>query len=258
MTPAKSQKDKLHHPDSRKASQLVRRHLRKSKLGSAASKRRKNGYSQGTHTHHAKSCFTDPTSCTVDVYGFFYHAMPDEGVMTLDELHTLVRDIWLTRHDQEIDQERAARRQGRPKSTKEVKLEETKLRELEIYKTGMGMFNRIHLKQSTYSLSHISPEVPDLTHPANVELFRRWDQKELAFIQLLRFIRISSADPHVAVVSRPGKHATLLPEQPQVSRDPPSMDVDSVESATPAKPPPLFADSARLGSTMLAMDGPLY
>jgi translation machinery-associated protein 16 len=53
-------------------------------------------------------------------------------------------------------------------------------------------------------------EVPDLTHPANVELFQKWDQKELAYIDLLRFIRIFSTDPKLVVVSRPGKHLTLV------------------------------------------------
>ena len=48
-----------------------------------------------------------------------------------------------------------------------------------------------------------------MTHAPTVEVFRRWDQKEGAYIQLLRFIRISSADPSVAQVSRPGKHFTI-------------------------------------------------
>jgi translation machinery-associated protein 16 len=79
------------------------------------------------------------TSFAVDVYGFFYHAMPDDGVLTLDEIHDLVRDLWLTRHDQDIEAEIKARRKGRHKSTKQVKLEEIKIRELELYRTGMGV-----------------------------------------------------------------------------------------------------------------------
>lgn len=73
-----------------------------------------------------------------DVYGFFYHAMPEEGELTLEELHAIVRDVWLTRHDEELEEERAARRKGRPKSVKEVKLEDIKLREAEDYRTGFG------------------------------------------------------------------------------------------------------------------------
>jgi translation machinery-associated protein 16 len=59
-------------------------------------------------------------------------------VLTLPELHELVADVWLTRHDAELEEERAARRKGRPKSTKEQKLEQVQLREAEEYRTGMG------------------------------------------------------------------------------------------------------------------------
>ena len=61
-------------------------------------------------------------------------------MLTLPELHELVSDVWLTRHDAELEEEREARRKGRPKSTKEQKLEEVKLREAEEYRTGMGEF----------------------------------------------------------------------------------------------------------------------
>ena len=76
----------------------------------------------------------------VNLYGFFYHAIPDEGVLSFEELHHIVRDIWLTRFDDELESERSARRKGRPKSTKEMKLEELNLREAEIYRTGMGTY----------------------------------------------------------------------------------------------------------------------
>jgi hypothetical protein len=58
--------------------------------------------------------------------------------LTLSELHDLVANVWLTRHDAELEEERTARRKGRPKSTREQKLEEIKLREAEEYRTGMG------------------------------------------------------------------------------------------------------------------------
>ena len=54
------------------------------------------------------------------------------------------------------------------------------------------------------------PEVPDLTHPPTVEIFRRWDQKEVAFTELLRFIRIFSSQPDMVVVSKPGKHLSII------------------------------------------------
>jgi len=86
------------------------------------------------------SCAEQPTvRCyTVDFYGFFFHALPEEGTLTLAELHTLIRDVWLTRHDEELEQERVGRRKGRPKSVKEARLEDSKLVEAEQYRTGMG------------------------------------------------------------------------------------------------------------------------
>jgi translation machinery-associated protein 16 len=53
-------------------------------------------------------------------------------------------------------------------------------------------------------------EVIDLTHPKNIELLRLWDQKEAAYVQQLRFIRINSVSPHTVIVSRTGKHPTLM------------------------------------------------
>ena len=70
---------------------------------------------------------------------FFFHAIPpDCDAMTLEELHALISDVWLLRHDAEIEEERKARRKGRPKSTKEMKLENIKLQETEEYRTGLG------------------------------------------------------------------------------------------------------------------------
>jgi len=74
------------------------------------------------------------------MYGFFFHALPDDGVLSLQELHGIIRDM-LARNDEELEQERAARRKGRPKSVKETKLEDTKLVESELYRTGIGMIS---------------------------------------------------------------------------------------------------------------------
>ncbi|KAH7914813.1 hypothetical protein BJ138DRAFT_1110188 [Hygrophoropsis aurantiaca] len=207
-TDPKPKKEKVFHPDSRKASQMGRTHLRKGKMAEAATKRVKKQAAQ------------------VDVYGFFYHALPPEGVLSLDELHAIIREVWMTRHDAELDREKSARRKGRPKSTKETKLEEIKLRETEEYRTGM--------------------EVPDLTHGPTVELFRRWDQKEVPFIQQLRFIRISSADPLSSFISRPGSHHSL--KEPNTS---PLDHEMSVENSLLSEPPSRFA------STIVTMDGPI-
>jgi translation machinery-associated protein 16 len=71
--------------------------------------------------------------------------------------------------------------------------------------------------------------VVDLTHAANVALFRRWDQAEAAYVQMLRFVRISSAHPATAVVSRVGKHVTLTAPVPVDA-----MDEDEVPALLPA------------------------
>ncbi|KAH9893475.1 hypothetical protein C8Q73DRAFT_647922 [Cubamyces lactineus] len=215
MAPSGKKKEKVFHPNSRKAGQLVRTQLRKSKLVELAKERSKK---QGTQ---------------VSIYNFFYHALPpEEGVLSLEELHYIVKDVWLTRHDQELEAEKASRRKGRPKSAKEMKLEEQKLREVELYRTGM--------------------EVIDLTHPTNVELFRKWDQKEAAYIQQLRFIRISSTSPDTVIVSRVGQHPLLKREEEQrkqaaAAEQAQAMDTD--EAPLLLEPPSHFA------STIQTMDG---
>lgn len=208
---SRPKKEKIFHPDSRKAGQLNRVQLRKAKLADAASKR--------TKKHSAQA----------DLYGFFYHAIPPEGVLSLEELHSIISNVWLTRHDDELEQERAARRKGRPKSTKESKLEEIKLRESEQYRTGM--------------------DVPDLTHEATVELFRKWDQTEVAYIQLLRFIRISSVDSTSTVVSKQGEHHSLKESvHPQAVDE--AMVTDRDDTFLTELP-------SRFASTIMTMDGPL-
>ncbi|KZV67053.1 hypothetical protein PENSPDRAFT_584551 [Peniophora sp. CONT] len=220
-TKAPSKKEKIFHPNSRKADQLNRKHVRKAKLGNQASNRVKR------------------KSSRADLYGFFYHALPEEGELTLDDLHDIVCDAWLTRYDAEIEEEQAARRKGRPKSVKQQKLEDLKLRESEEYRTGM--------------------EVLDLTHPENVALLRKWDQIETAYIQMLRFIRINSVNRDVVIVSRPGKHHDLVPtkEHPAGPRGLNDTAMD-VEPASPASSPaPLLLEPAsRFSSTIMSMDGP--
>ena len=74
----------------------------------------------------------------MDVLGFFYLTLPPEGELSLDELHLIVREIWLPRHDKDLETERTNRRKGRPKSTREMQIEELKIREAEEYRTGFG------------------------------------------------------------------------------------------------------------------------
>ena len=93
----------------------------------------------------------------VDFYTFLYEALPEEGELTLEELHAVIRNVWLTRHDQELQEEQAARRKGRPKSAKEIKLEDLKLQESEGYRTGLGASDRL---RGFHSLCPSPPIVP--------------------------------------------------------------------------------------------------
>ena len=244
-----AKKEKVFHPESRKAGQLARKQIRKSKLAGQASNRAKLHSSKGKlrqlfnfrlilrdSSYFFSIPFPLPFFLTADFYGFFFHAIPPKdsergNVLSLSELHELVADVWLTRHDAELEDERAARRKGRPKSTKEQKLEQVQLCEAEEYRTGMGehaaffcLFHRTSFwtrelilrflfcfSPTRFAKSTNQSEVPDLTHPDNVALYRTWDQREVAFLQLLRFIRISSSKPDTAIVSKPGKHPSLVP-----------------------------------------------
>lgn len=141
MAPAKgAKKEKVFHPQSRKAAQVERAQLRKSKLSEAASKKVKHTTSLSKYSpsvHQMNVCL--PNAYAVDKYVFFFHAIPDDKeAMTLDELHSLVQDVWLARHDVALGEEQKSRRKGRPKSAKEMKLENIKLFESEEYRTGLG------------------------------------------------------------------------------------------------------------------------
>ncbi|KAH9839831.1 uncharacterized protein C8Q71DRAFT_744392 [Rhodofomes roseus] len=218
MTPPKpgkkattQKREKLFHPQSRKAEQLMRVQQRKSKLADLAKAR------------------VDKQKTQADIFSFFYHALPAEDVLSLETLHVIVRDVWLKRFDEDLEEEKKSRRKGRPKSTREQKLEELISQEAELYRTGM--------------------DVLDLTNPPNVELFRMWDQKEVAYIKQLRFIRISSEKPDCVVVSKAGKHPFLVriidrPVGPQDEQ----MDTDEA--------PLLMEPPSRFASTIVSMDGP--
>ena len=81
-------------------------------------------------------------------------------MISLEDLHSLVKDVWLTRHNAELEEERSARRKGRPKSVKELKLEEIKMREMEEYRVGMG--NIFLLSSSTFCSPYVIIRRPRL------------------------------------------------------------------------------------------------
>lgn len=106
--------------------------------------------------------------------------------------------------------------------------------------------------------SHNDPfvEVVDLTDAANVALFRKWDQKDSAYIQQLRFIRISSAQPDVFTVSRYGQHFSLAkPPKPVPAAAAAGPSTSSTEVAMEEDEAPLLLEPiARFSSTIMGMD----
>ena len=93
-------------------------------------------------------------------------------------------------------------------------------------------------------------DVIDLTHPTTVELFRMRDQKEAAYVQQLRFVRISSASPETVVLARPGQHPLLKEEaRKEAASHNPEEAMDTDEAPLLLEPPSRFA------STIQTMDG---
>lgn len=83
-----------------------------------------------------------------------------------------------------------------------------------------------------------------------MELFRKWDQKEAAYVQQLRFVRISSASPETVVLARPGQHPLLKEEaKRQITSQTPEEAMDTDEAPLLLEPPSRFA------STIQTMDG---
>ncbi|QRV88857.1 translation machinery-associated protein 16 [Ceratobasidium sp. AG-Ba] len=168
----KFKKEKVFHPQSRKAGQLERAQLRKNKLAGASSKRARN------------------LNAKADRYAFFFHALPpDVSSMTLPEIHDIVKTVWLARHDELLEAEQVQRRPGKPPSTRELALREMKLQDEELYRSGLTL--------------------PDLTDSTTVTLFRAWETRshDPAYLHLLRTIRISSANPDSFVVEHIGAQA---------------------------------------------------
>ncbi|CAE6436306.1 unnamed protein product [Rhizoctonia solani] len=165
----KPTKEKVFHPQSRKAGQLERAQLRKSKLADASSKRGKNLVAKA------------------DRYAFFFHALPpDVSSLSLPEIHDIIQSVWLTRHDGALQAEQSSRRPGRPPSARELALLEMKRQDEEVYRTGLT--------------------IPDLTDPETITLFRAWEDKshDPAYLHLLRSIRVSRENPETVVLEHVG------------------------------------------------------
>lgn len=135
----KATKEKVFHPQSRKAGQLERAQLRKHKLADASNKRGKNLVSKGEPKHNQASEHLNDTRPAADRYAFFFHALPpDVPSLTLPEIHEIIQTVWLVRHDSLLKDEQAQRRPGRPQSARELALLEMKLQDEEAYRTGLS------------------------------------------------------------------------------------------------------------------------
>ncbi|KAJ6518725.1 hypothetical protein C8R45DRAFT_3778 [Mycena sanguinolenta] len=208
----KPKKEKVHHPDSRKAGQLARKALRKGKLGNLRTKRSQKASSMLELYAFFHAALPPPSavsvSATVPIDGAETKVEEAEEALTLPALHVLAQ-AWVARNDAALAEEQAARRKGRPKSAKEMRIEELRLREQEIYRTGM--------------------EIPDLTDPTTLARFRKWDVKSLGYAHLLRFARISSALPDVLVQSR-APAASAEDEEDEEEEAPELLDAMEVET----------------------------
>lgn len=146
------------HPYSRRATQLARVAHRKDKL------------------NQAKSVRSRSSNAKVDRLSTLILMLPDDidALPDLSAVHTFVKDNFLTRHHDELEELKADRRPGRPPHKREVELKEIIAKELQEYNEGLV--------------------IPDFTNKTNVKLLREW-QGDPQALPLFRMVRISGNDP---------------------------------------------------------------
>ncbi|KAK9478055.1 translation machinery-associated protein 16 [Lipomyces japonicus] len=143
------------HPKARKFLQLNRATLREKKL----SKQK-----MSTTSRDAQTIRLQAFRAAIDE-----DAYKDRQSFTDDEIKTIITRF-ISRDDDEIESLQAARRPGRPSSTRQDALETRRDFEIEEFSTGF------------YS--------PDLLDEANVKLLRAWNL-DYSGIGKLKFVRIS-------------------------------------------------------------------
>lgn len=212
--PAK--KEKVFHPDSRKAGQLARVQLRKSKLADAHSKRVRKNAATGA----LDLCLAAQTDAARSgQVRLLLPRHPARGRLLNARRPARARARRLARPPRPRTRPRTrSPPQGTAPERARIRARANKAARVR----GVPIGHRCVRSLPPAVRSLTFAEVPDLTHPANVALFRRWDEAEAAYVDLLRFIRISSTKPDQIVVSRPGKHSTLKPKP-----DPSSMDTSA-------------------------------
>ncbi|KAI8978941.1 translation machinery-associated protein 16 [Pilobolus umbonatus] len=141
------------HPYSRKAQQITRVYQRKEKLAKKESQRAHNPIG--------------------DRWLWFRYIFDEDKITaTKEEMHELI-ELYLMRHDEEIEELEAERHKGhkKPKSPRQILLETLREQELNEYNSGM--------------------ELPDMTNGKILKLLRDWDGDKNSMSRI-KTIRISA------------------------------------------------------------------
>ncbi|KAJ2957423.1 hypothetical protein NQZ79_g6844 [Umbelopsis isabellina] len=135
------------HPSSRKAFQLTRVVMRNDRLEQRA---------------RSKETVGNPK---IDRYLWFKFALDDTlPCATTEELHSLIQ-MYLCRHDEELENLQALRKGSRPKTSRQDILEALIKKEKDEYEKGF-------VADATILCAL---ELPDLQNPKNVKILRSWD-----------------------------------------------------------------------------------
>lgn len=165
-------KDNATHPNSRRAHQLARVAHRENLIAHKVSARNKNTQLK-SERHLTIVGLLDPQLAATDLAG----------------MHSLIGEDFLSINQHLLEQERHARRAGRPPSAREAALAEACRKEAGEYDAGI--------------------DVPDLRNSTNVKLLREWNG-DAQMLPLYDFVRVSRKNPHVAKVVQVGKHKELV------------------------------------------------
>ncbi|KAG2175500.1 hypothetical protein INT43_001147 [Umbelopsis isabellina] len=150
------------HPSSRKAFQLTRVVMRNDRLEQRA---------------RSKETVGNPK---IDRYLWFKFALDDTlPCATTEELHSLIQ-MYLCRHDEELENLQALRKGNRPKTGRQDILEALIKKEKDEYEKGFGKtanYLDIMTHIAAFADTTISSclELPDLQNPKNVKILRSWD-----------------------------------------------------------------------------------
>lgn len=165
-------KDNATHPNSRRAHQLARIAHREHLIAQKASARNKTTQLESERV--------------LTIIGLLDPELP---ATDLAGMHSLIADDFLSINQHLLEQERQARRPGRPPSAREAALAEACRKEAGEYDAGI--------------------DVPDLRNETNVKLLREWNG-DAQMLPLYDFVRVSRKNPQMAKMVQVGKHKELV------------------------------------------------